>query len=238
MAMLEWLKQAVGKATREMALLENRPRSSVTVSARDPETGYIAIRASGKEPALLENTDVVLVNGDGTVIEGVADAHGRCLASGDLPIHLALYRFSANIGAAVLFQPHYATCFAQARRSIPVYGAVHAGAFCGEIPCTRDLTPREASGNCERHIGETIVSAFRYQSEEMVPGCLVAGMGAVAWGKQLSGALQNAALLEEAAHLALDTEQLGGAVPLSLALTETFFYRHHSRPDRHGPKRL
>ena len=93
--MLEQLKQQVWEAN---LLLPKHGLVTFTwgnVSARDRETGLIVIKPSGVEYDCMTAEDMVVVDGDGTVVEG------RCKSSSDTPTHTALYRAFPGLGGIV-----------------------------------------------------------------------------------------------------------------------------------------
>lgn len=221
--MLEQLKNDVCIANRGLAQLEGGALLLGSAAAIDRETGYIVIRPSAVTPARLTPENMLVVREDGKVLEGDGDP------AGDFSAHRELFRAFRWIGASAHAHSHYAVCFAQAGRPVPAYGATHGDYFCGEIPCTRELTQRELSVHYERHMGQVIADTFRYLDEQEVPGVLVARHGAFAWGQTTERAFQHVCGLETAAHQAFDTEILNARVePVSTALLEKHFYRRHN----------
>jgi L-ribulose-5-phosphate 4-epimerase len=103
--------------------------TSGNVSIRDPETGYVAIKASGvKFPDLTPET-MVVVDLEGNMIDG-----GR-KASSDTASHLYIYRHRPDVNGVVHTHSNYATAFAAHGKPIPVYLTAQADEFGGPIPC-------------------------------------------------------------------------------------------------------
>ena len=99
------------------------------VSARDPETGYVVIKPSGIRYETLKPADMVVVDLDGTIIEG------DLKPSSDTASHLYIYRHRPDVGGIVHTHSPYATAFAAAGKPIPVYLTAMADEFGGPIPC-------------------------------------------------------------------------------------------------------
>ena len=103
--------------------------TSGNVSIRDPETGYVAIKASGvKFPDLTPET-MMVVDLEGNVLEG------DLKASSDTASHLYIYRHRPDVNGVVHTHSNYATAFAALGRPIPVYLTAQADEFGGPIPC-------------------------------------------------------------------------------------------------------
>lgn len=103
--------------------------TSGNVSIRDPESGYVAIKASGVKFADLTPRSIVVVDLDGNLIEG------EFKASSDTASHLYVYRHRPDVNGVVHTHSNYATAFAALGRPIPVYLTAHGDEFGGPIPC-------------------------------------------------------------------------------------------------------
>jgi L-ribulose-5-phosphate 4-epimerase len=99
------------------------------ISARDPGTGLIAIKPSGVRYEDLTAESMVVVDPDGTVVEGT---HAP---SSDTASHLYVYRHRPDVNGVVHTHSRYATAFAAVGRSIPVYLTAQGDEFGCEIPC-------------------------------------------------------------------------------------------------------
>ncbi len=99
------------------------------ISARDPETGLVAIKPSGVRYGELTPESMVVVDLDGRIVEG------DLKPSSDTASHLYIYRHRPDVNGVVHTHSRYATAFAAVGRSIPVYLTGHADEFGGEIPC-------------------------------------------------------------------------------------------------------
>jgi L-ribulose-5-phosphate 4-epimerase len=99
------------------------------ISARDPETGYVAIKPSGVRYENLQPEDMVIVDLEGNRIKGDLNA------SSDTASHLYIYRHRPYVNGIVHTHSRYATAFAALGRPIPVYLTAHGDEFGGPIPC-------------------------------------------------------------------------------------------------------
>ena len=121
------------------------------VSAKDEETGLVVIKPSGVPYDTMSESDMVVVDMDGNVVEG------KYRPSSDLPTHLYLYNTYPTHGGIVHTHSAYATAFAQSGREIIAYGTTHADAFYGNVPCARELTDEEIDEAYEWNTGKVIV---------------------------------------------------------------------------------
>ena len=117
------------------ALHDELPRNNLVawtggnISARDPETGLVAIKPSGVRYGELTAASMVVVDLDGNVVEG---EHSP---SSDTASHLYVYRHRPDVHGVVHTHSRYATAFAAVGRSIPVYLTAQADEFGCAIPC-------------------------------------------------------------------------------------------------------
>src|SRR5215469_2024783 len=120
-------------------------------SALDRDAGAVAIKPSGVAYETLTASDIVVLDLDGSIVEG----SGR--PSTDAPTHLALYRAFNEIGGIVHTHSTWATAWAQARREIPLLGTTHADLCAHPIPLTRQLTDAEVAGGYEDATGAVLI---------------------------------------------------------------------------------
>ena len=231
--MLEQLKKDVYEANMEL------PRRGLityiwgNVSGRDAETGYFVIKPSGVDYDKLTPDDMVVVDLDGKVIEG------KYRPSSDTPTHIELYKKYPEIGGIVHTHSPEATSWAQAGRSIPLYGTTHADYFYGPIPCARSLTKEEIEGEYEKNTGLVIIETFEENGINPVytPGVLCCNHGPFTWGKDAAEAVHNAVVLEEVAKMATKTEQINPRVtPAPDTIRDKHFFRKHGANAYYGQK--
>jgi L-ribulose-5-phosphate 4-epimerase len=226
--MLEQLKEQVLIANLELVEHQLVVFTWGNASARDPETGYVVIKPSGVPYDEMEASDMVVLDAEGTQVEG------KLNPSSDAPTHLELYRSFEDIGGVVHTHSEWATSWAQAGRGIPAYGTTHADYFYGEVPCTRGLTSEEVEKDYERNTGRVIVETFRELDYRSMPGVLVHGHGPFTWGKDGLDAVHNAVVLEEVAKMAFRTELLGHREPLNQFLLDKHYQRKHGKDAYYG----
>jgi L-ribulose-5-phosphate 4-epimerase len=194
-------------------------------SAIDRGRGIFAIKPSGIDYRVLRPADMVLVDLAGRQVEG------KMRPSSDTPTHWILYAGFPDIGGVVHTHSRYATAFAQAGRAIPALGTTHADFFCGDIPVTRGLKPKEIAGEYEIETGRVICATFARRNPGEIPGVLVYRHAPFAWGPSAGKAVENAVALELCARLAFLTLALR---PGGRSIEKELLHRHFHR--KHGPK--
>lgn len=200
------------------------------VSGIDREKNLIVIKPSGVEYDDMKAEDMVVVDLDGTVVEG------KLKPSSDTPTHIALYRAFPNIGGVVHTHSRWATVFAQCGAGIPPLGTTHGDYFYGEIPCTRRMTDAEINGEYEKETGAVIVERFTGLDPDAVPAVLVHSHGPFAWGGSPGEAVHNAVVLEEVAFMAWHCNVLSErkAVPMQQTLLDKHYLRKHGANAYYG----
>ncbi len=193
-------------------------------SALDRAKGIFAIKPSGVYYTLLKPEDMVLVDLEGKKVAGSLNP------SSDTPTHRRLYLGFASINGVVHTHSSHATAFAQAGRSIPIFGTTHADYFCGDVPVTRKMTAEEISSAYEWETGSVILERFRGLDPLDCPGVLVNRHAPVTWGPTVAKAVEVAVAVECIAHMALMSLQLAPA----LALIEPELLNKHFKR-KHGP---
>lgn len=200
------------------------------VSCIDRASGLVAIKPSGVEYNQLKIDNIVLVDLDGKLV------YGNLSPSSDTPTHLALYKHFTDIGGIVHTHSKWATSWAQAGKSIPVYGTTHADYFFGDIPCTRPMTRGEIAEGYEMSTGQVIAECFQNTDPKNIPAVLVHGHGPFTWGKSALEAVNNAVVLEEVSEMAFRTEALGHLTSIDCFLLEKHFLRKHGARAYYGQK--
>ena len=230
--MLDSLKQEVLDANLALVKAGLVMRTFGNASAIDRATGMIVIKPSGVSYDAMRPEDMVVVDLEGTRVEG------KLNHSVDTPIHIALYKAFENVGGVVHTHSHFATCWAQAYRPIPCMGTTHADYFYGEVPVTDPLKEDEIATDYERHIGESIVRCYQSRHPLQCPAALVADHGPFAWGRTVVDAVENAVVLEEVARLALHTLSLDPQQAfINHYLLDKHFLRKHGDTAYYGQKR-
>jgi len=193
------------------------------VSGIDRSTGVIVIKPSGVAYDDLSPDKMVVVDLNGTVVEG------KLRPSSDTPTHLELYRRFKDIGGICHTHSPKATMWAQACREIPCLGTTHADYFYGPVPVTKTMTAEEIEGDYELNTGKAIVQRFEGIDPMQMPAVLVANHGPFTWGPDANKAIENAVVLEQVADIALGTISIN---PAQTAIAKVLLDRHFLR--RHG----
>jgi L-ribulose-5-phosphate 4-epimerase len=123
---IRWELVTLNQALQENGLVS---WTSGNVSVRDPETGYVAIKASGVKFPDLTAESIVVVDLEGNLIDG------QLKPSSDTASHLYIYRHRPDVHGVVHTHSNYATAFAALGQPIPVYLTAQADEFGGPIPC-------------------------------------------------------------------------------------------------------
>ncbi|MFH1006873.1 MAG: L-ribulose-5-phosphate 4-epimerase [Candidatus Latescibacterota bacterium] len=187
--LLEGLRREVCRVNLELPKHGLVTMTSGNASGRDPETGSIVIKPSGMAYEAMHPEDMVVVDSEGTVVEGA------WRPSVDLAEHRYLYARCPELGGIIHTHSNYATSFAALGRGIPVYLTAIADEFGAEIPCTRFAT------NEGDEIGKALVQAMGKG-----PAVLLRNHGVWTFGPTPAAALKAAVMVEDVAktvHLAL-----------------------------------
>ena len=162
------------------------------VSARDPETGLVAIKPSGVRYEDLTAESMVVLDLDGNVVEGTHKP------SSDTASHLYIYRHRPDVNGVVHTHSRYATAFAAVGRSIPVYLTAQADEFGGEIPCAGFAM-----------IGDEAIGAQVVETIGRSPAVLLKNHGVFTVGPSAEAAVKAAVMTEDVAVTVFLALQLG-----------------------------
>ncbi len=229
--MLEELKRQVYEANMELPKRGLVTYTWGNVSGIDRETGYFVIKPSGVEYDELSPEDMVVMDLEGNKIEG------KYRPSSDTATHIELYKRYPEIGGIVHTHSTEATSWAQAGRSIPLYGTTHADYFYGSIPCARSLTKEEIDEAYEKNTGLVIIETFEENNLNPMytPGVLCKNHGPFTWGKDAADAVYHAVVLEEVAKMATHTEVINPKVASAPdCIRDKHFYRKHGEHAYYG----
>jgi L-ribulose-5-phosphate 4-epimerase len=228
--MLESLKEEVFRANLDLVRYGLVVFTWGNASAIDRSTGYVVIKPSGVSYDSMKAEDMVVVDMDGTVVEG------RYKPSSDTPTHIILYKGFPDVGGIVHTHATFATAWAQAGLDIPNIGTTHADYFHDAIPCTDDMTEHEVKGAYERETGNVIVKRFKNLQAMHTPGVLVKNHGPFAWGKDVCEAVHNAVVLEQVAKMAYIAYGINPKLTMNPHLIEKHFTRKHGSFAYYGQK--
>jgi L-ribulose-5-phosphate 4-epimerase len=111
--MLEKLKEELVELHLELPKNNLVVWKGGSVSAREPETGFVVIKASGIRYEEMRPHHMVVVDLNGTFVEG------DYKPSSDVYSHLYFYKDRPNVGGVVHTHSTYATAFAALNKPIP-----------------------------------------------------------------------------------------------------------------------
>lgn len=192
------LRERVLEANLELPRLGLVTWTSGNVSARDPETGLVAIKPSGVRYERMTLDDIVVVDPDGAVV------HGTRGPSSDTSSHLGVYRNREDVQSVVHTHSRYATAWAALGESIPCCITAIADEFGGDVP----IGAYARIGGDE--IGEEIV-----RSIGVSPAILMRQHGVFTIGATIEKALQAAVMVEDVAHTVAIARGMGTVQRLS-----------------------
>ncbi len=220
------IKEEAYKANMQLPQLDLVLFTFGNVSAVDRSLGVFAIKPSGVPYEQLKVEDMVIVDFEGTVVEG------NLRPSSDSKTHAVLYKHWINIGGIVHTHSTYATAWAQSQRDIPIFGTTHADYNTVDIPCSAPMSDEMIQGDYESETGLQIINCFKegqldYNEVEMI---LVGNHAPFTWGKTAAKAVHNSAVLEQIAKMAYLTESINHNAP---RLKNALIKKHYER--KHGP---
>ncbi len=190
--MLERLKEELLELHLELPKNHLVAWTGGNVSARDPQSGYVVIKPSGVRYEDLRAEDMVVLDEQGSVIEG------KLKPSSDTFSHLYIYRHMPGIGGVVHTHSRYATAFAALGKPIPCVLTAIADEFGGPIPCGGfALIGDEA-------IGRVVVECIGRS-----PAVLLKNHGVFTVGKDARAAVKAAVMVEDVAATVWLALQLG-----------------------------
>jgi len=169
------------------------------VSVKVENQELMVITPSGMDYNSLEPQDMVLLDFDGKVVEGVYRP------SVETPIHMGIYQRRPGVNAVVHVHSPYAVAFSVARRSIPVILEETAQIVGHEIEIA-------AYAHCgTQSLADNVISALGKDKKAV----LLANHGLVALGKDMAEALKVCYIVEKTAMIAIYASTLGSINPLS-----------------------
>ena len=190
--MLEKLKEELVELHLELPKNNLVVWTGGNISARDPETGLVAIKASGIRYEEMGPEHMVVLDLDGKVVEG------KFKPSSDVYTHLYIYKHRPDVGGVVHTHSAYATAFAAVNKPIPVVLTAIADEFGGPIPCGGFALIGDET------IGKVVVGAIGKS-----PAVLLKNHGVFTIGKNARSALKAAIMTEDNAKTVWLALQIG-----------------------------
>jgi len=148
--------------------------------------------------ALVQRSELLIMNGDGTVVEG------QQAAPIEAPLHAAIMKAKPGVSAITRIHARVANIFSVTDRKLePVHS--HGSFFAGGVPvyAKPDLIVTAALG------------AEVAQVLDDKPAVLLRGNGQVTVGRTIPEAVMMAIYLEEAAQILFGALQIGTPIPLT-----------------------
>lgn len=211
--------------TELVSLHQELPRHQLVVwtggnvSARDPESGLVAIKPSGVRFDDLTPESMVVVDLDGKVIDGTLSP------SSDTASHLYIYRHRPDLNGVVHTHSRYATAFAAVGQGIPTYLTAHADEFGCDIPCAGfAIIGDESIG---RQVVDNIGSSV---------AILLKNHGVFTVGASATKAVKAAVMVEDIAATVFIARQLGTPEPLPAEVVAQLHDRYTNVYGQHSPE--
>lgn len=162
------------------------------ISARDPQTGLVVIKASGIRYEGMRQEHMIVVDLDGKVVEG------SLKPSSDTASHLYIYKHRPDVGGVAHTHSAYATAFAAVNKPIPVVLTAIADEFGGPIPCGGFAL-----------IGDEAIGKVVVESLGKSPAVLLKNHGVFTVGKNAQSAVKAAVMTEDNARTVWLALQIG-----------------------------
>ena len=169
--------------------------SAGNVSARDPESGLIAVKPTGADYAKMKASDVLIIDEHGNVVDGEGTP------SSESPMHTLAYRKRKDVNAAIHTHSPVATAWSVAQREIPPVALGQV--LTGPIP----IAPYCQPGT--RRVGEVALESMAEGS-----AVILQNHGPFIVGPTMKMALAVAFIVEEAAVVAFHASLLSDEVRL------------------------
>jgi L-ribulose-5-phosphate 4-epimerase len=190
--MLEKLKEELVQLHLELPRNHLVMWTGGNVSARDPETGLVVIKASGIRYENMGPEHMLVVDMDAKVVEG------DFKPSSDVHSHLYIYKHRPDVFGVVHTHSRYASAFAAVGKPIPCALTAMADEFGGPIPCGGFAL-----------IGDEAVGKVVVESIGKSPAVLLKNHGVFTIGKDATAAVKAAVMTEDVAAIVWMAFQIG-----------------------------
>ena len=190
--MLEELKDQLVQLHLELPKNDLVRWTGGNVSARDPQTGLVVIKASGIRYEEMRPEHMVVMDLDGKHLEG------DYKPSSDVFSHLYIYKHRPDVGGVVHTHSRYATAFASLGKPIPCVLTAIADEFGGPIPCGGFAL-----------IGDEAIGKMVIDYIGKSPAVLLKNHGVFTIGKDAMAAVKAAVMTEDAAATVWMALQIG-----------------------------
>ena len=212
--MLGELRAEVARYAKKMVASGLVRAAQGNLSARDPQTGLICITPSGMDYDLVAAEDILVIDDQGSVVEGAPDHR----PSVETPLHTLILRRRGDIRCVMHTHSLYATAFGVVYEPLPMVLAESALCLGGDVP----IAPYQMSGTPE--FAELIAETLG-EGNAVIWG----NHGAMVVGPSLNATFSAAHALEDGAQVYALARQLGTPVPLPPDEVEKLhaFWREH-----------
>jgi L-ribulose-5-phosphate 4-epimerase len=190
--MLENLKKELVELHQELPKNDLVRWTGGNVSARDPKTGLVVIKASGIRFEDMKPKHMVVLNMEGKMVEG------DFKPSSDVYSHIYIYKHRPDVNGVVHTHSRYATAFAAVGKSIPCVLTAMGDEFGGPIPCGGFAL-----------IGDEAIGKVVIESIGKSPSVLLKSHGVFAVGKSAEAAVKAAVMTEDVAATVWLAMQIG-----------------------------
>ncbi|MEF9919718.1 MAG: class II aldolase/adducin family protein [Erysipelotrichaceae bacterium] len=171
----------IARATKKEKLV---PLTFGNFSLRDSKSGYVCITPSGMPYDTLHPSDIVVVNLDGTIIEGERKP------SIELGLHLAIYKRRKDVNGIVHQHSTYCTAWACVEGGMPCITSEAAALVGGKVNVAPFCPP-----------GSEELAVATSETLGKDGSVLMGNHGAVCVAADIDTALRNAIILEESAKV-------------------------------------
>jgi L-ribulose-5-phosphate 4-epimerase len=207
--MLEQLKEELVQLHLELPKNNLVAWTGGNVSARDAETGLVAIKASGIRYEEMRPEHMLIVNVDGKIVEG------DYKPSSDVHSHLYIYKHRPDVGGVVHTHSRYATAFAAVGKEIPCVLTAMGDEFGGPIPCGGFAL-----------IGDEAIGKVVVETIGKSPAVLLKNHGVFTVGKNATAAVKAAVMTEDVAATVWMALQIGTPDVIPQEDVEKLHYRY------------
>lgn len=210
--MLESLKEELVNLHLELPKNNLVAWTGGNISARDPHSGLVVIKASGIRYEEMRAEHMVVVDLQGNLVEGTFKP------SSDVYSHMVIYRNRPDVGGVVHTHSRYATAFAALGKPIPCVLTAMADEFGGEIPCGGFAL-----------IGDEAIGKMVLESIGRSPAVLLKHHGVFTIGKDATAALKAAVMTEDVAATVWLALQMGNPEAIPAEDVEKLHQRYTQR---------
>lgn len=203
--MLKELREEVLETARKLRSYNLVVIAGGTVCARDKESGYIAITASGMNYDEMTWEDICLIDIDLNIIQ----SRRKISIASDMFTEIMKAR--PDVGAVIHTHSRYATAFAALGKEVPVITTTQANLVGGPVPVVKPIHPGSHTPEYLKNIVDTLGEGM---------ACNLASHGPIVVGKDLKECLEVAVTVEVTAHTASIAYQIGQPYILNPQQTE------------------